>query len=320
MWGKSSCSGVAPMARIDLPTDHVGREAVAKSLAPAYAGGGVPVLLLAYTSRRDLAEEACESVRSALVPTTPVVAMAAVEGQRWVRLDEPDHGIVRQSDHDRLTAESLYRGGPAPFASMAAQRASFEPSERIPPDVMSAALEATAVVLTDGSAQDRERSWVADLVQEHAATRAPLSDPDAARLLSDVQDISFRDLAWRQFSREEGRGHAELWKSLLTRAPEGLESPPAALAAFSYWFNGDGMSARLALERIPEDQSYSMARIVDAALRHHVDPRTMPLPGEAVLASEHQRPSGASPSRGADAERRLPPPQSRPHGVSRVGR
>ena len=98
------------------------------------------------------------------------------------------------------------------------------------------------------------------ITTRHAATRNPLSETDAARLLADVQDVGLRDHAWSGITRTESLAHGEMWKDLLTRAPEGTEAPAASLAAFSFWINGDGMSARASLERIPEGQNYRRVR------------------------------------------------------------
>ena len=144
----------------------------------------------------------------------------------------------------------------------------------------------------------------------------PLPTVDAARMLADVQDIGLRDHAWTLIPRDEARQHAELWKDLLTRAPEGAQAPAAALAALSYWVAGDGLSARAALEQIPSTQQYSMGQLITVAVRNGLDPKAFPMP--------HDMPPDVvagipAPSSGAEQARRQPPmPASSPSpGVSR---
>ena len=142
------------------------------------------------------------------------------------------------------------------------------------------------------------------VVGRHIACSTPLHEVDATRLLADVQDIGLRDHAWTLIPRDEARQHAELWKDLLTRAPEGAQAPAAALAAFSYWVAGDGLSARAALQQIPPTQQYSMAQLITVAVRNGLDPKAFPMP--------HDMPpdvaAGANaPSSGAEHARRQPP-------------
>lgn len=117
-------------------------------------------------------------------------------------------------------------------------------------------------------------------------------------------------------TRDQARRHADLWKGLLTRAPEGTQAPAASLAGFGYWIAGDGLSARAALERIPPGQDYPLARLLTATIRHGLDPTDFPMPSR-------QPPDPASvtgPSTGRGRSRREPPRPSAPGptpGVSR---
>jgi hypothetical protein len=77
------------------------------------------------------------------------------------------------------------------------------------------------------------------------------------------------------------------------------------------------MSARAALERVPADQSYSLANLISTALRAGIDPKSAPIPHELP---EEIRAAPTASSEGARHDRAEPPHpnagQQRP-GVSR---
>ena len=169
------------------------------------------MVLLAYTHRRDLAEVAAARLSRALGPGCPVAAAASVNGQRWVRLDRPDHGTVGQDKRDLFAAESLYRDGAVPYRSQAEHRASFGPgADLIPPEVMAAATQAAVQAVGSVEGASVERAWVGVMLDGTAATGKRLSDVDAARLLADVQHTDFRDHAWAAMERQQAAQHAEL--------------------------------------------------------------------------------------------------------------
>ena len=308
----------APVARVDLPATAQDREIMAAHLAPYYAEYRTPVVLLAFTDRRDLAEAACDRLAEAFDSACPVAAAASVTGDRWVRLDHPDHGTVTHAARDRVAAEAIYQRGSSPYRSLQEHRASFTPgSSQIPAQDFAVAQTDAATVVHDPSALAQERAWMSLVVGRHVASSTPLPDVDATRLLADVQDIGLRDHAWTLILRDEARQHAELWKDLLTRAPDGAQAPAAALAAFSYWVAGDGLSARAALEQIPPTQQYSMGQLITVAVRNGLDPKAFPMPHDMppdVVAGAN------APSSGAEHARRQPPTAAStfpPPGVSR---
>jgi len=286
---------------------------VAEGIGPAYADRPTEVVLLAYTDRPDLAEAACEGIAATLGPACPVAAVITVDGDRWVRLDRPEHGVVSQAARDRFAAEALYRSGKVPYASPMEHRASFAPSPHpVPLEVLAAAQAATAAALRSEPGVEGERAWMRVVLNRHAVSGDTFSDHDAARMLSNVQHVDLRDHAWASITRQDADRHAHLWKGLLTRSPDGLQAPAASLAAFGFWVGGDGISARVALEQIPPHQPYSMANIIASALAAGIDPKSMPTPNE--LPDEFFTRQPTPPLGGAHLERRVPPshPQSGP--------
>ena len=308
----------APMSRTNLPRSTDELDAMIRGLTPVYSRYDTPVVLLAYTERRDLAEDACGAVAAAFAAHCPVIAAATVSGDRWVRMDSPDHGRVPETVRDRLAAESLYRRGSTPYPSLREHRASFATRpDALPSQALTAARQKTVATLNDRDQLAEERAWMRLTIGRHVASSSPMPDRDAARLLADIENLGLRDHAWAGIDRAEASRHAEFWKNLLTRAPEGGQAPAAALTAFSYWIAGDGLSARTALERVPQGQDYSLARLIGAALHSGLDPKSFPIPSELPTDVVSGR---SEPTPGIEHQRREPPsssPTDRTPGVSR---
>ena len=304
----------SPLARIDMPTTEAEREEVAEELASVYRVRATPVVLLAYTDRRDLAEAACTRIGPALESRSDVIAAVAVDGDRWTRLDRPENGTVTQSSKDLFAAEAVYRGDATPYESAAQHSASFEPVANPVSEELMTAAAAACSTLEDLAV---ERAWIGLTIDRYVATGTPLGDQAAARLISDVQHLDLRDHAWASIDRKNSPQHAELWKDLLVRAPAGTQAPPASLAAFSFWICGDSMSARAALERVPAGQPYRLANLISTVLRAGIDPRIAPIPLELP---EQIRTAPVASSEGARHDRNEPPhPNTGPQrpGISR---
>ena len=269
-----------PVARIDMPRTPREQELAAGSIARAFAGRGGQVVLLAYTDRLDLAESACEQLRARLEPETAVVATAAVQGDWWVRLDCPDSGAIGQGTRDRFGAEYALRGHSAPYPSEEELKASFQTATPLSVEAMRTATTAALAAVASEAASETERTWMTLALERFTATGTRLSDADAARMVCDVAHIGLRDHAWASIGTQNAATHAAFWKDLLTRSPQGAEAPPASLTAFAHWLNGDGIPARLALQRVPDAPPYTMARLVNTALEIGMDPKTWSVPPE----------------------------------------
>jgi hypothetical protein len=209
-----------------------------------------------------------------------VVATAAVQGDQWVRLDCADSGDIGQGTRDWFAAEYAFRGHRAPYASEEELEASFQPATPLSVEAMQTATEAAGAAVTSESATETERTWMTLALERFTATGTRLSEADAARMVCDVRHIGLRDHAWASMDTQNAATHAAFWKDLLTRSPRGAEAPTASLTAFAHWLNGDGIQARLALERVPDEPPYTMARLVNTALEVGMDPKTWSVPPE----------------------------------------
>lgn len=283
-------TGDAPVARVDLPHGATQSVAVAEGLARAYSGTGVGVVLLAYTERPDLARRVCETVRERVEPAVAVIGSVAVHGVDWVRLDGPHSGQVSQSERDLMTAEFLLLNRPPPFASPEQLRHAYAPGHPVPEELMVLAGERAEAAARGGPMGDAEREWITAAMDRAAAGHTVLPDRDAARLIADVQHTPLRDHAWKSMERCSAPRHAELWRDLLTRCPDGPKSPVppvASLTAFAHWLDGDAVKARVALDRIPAGTTYPMARLIDLALEVGMHPRAWTVPDD-LSEPQHQ--------------------------------
>ena len=217
-----------------------------------------------------------------------------------------------------MTAEFLLLNRPTPFASPEQLRQAYGPGRPLPNQLMALAAEHAAAAARGGRMGEVEREWITATLDRAAAGHTVLPDPEAARLVSDVQHVPLRDHAWASMERETASWQAELWRDLLTRTPDDPTSPEfpesaesqrspglavapvASLAAFAHWLDGDAVKARVALDRIPPETGYEMARLVNLALEVGINPRawTRPddrdgsQPDESRSAGSHRRPSG----------------------------
>jgi hypothetical protein len=277
----------------------------------------------------------CETVRERLEPAIPVIGAVAVDGVDWVRLDGPHTGRVSQSERDLMTAEFLLLDRPTPFATPEQLRQAYAPSHPIPLELMDIGADRAAAAARGGPAGQAERAWITVTLDRAAERHTVLPDPDAARLISDVQHVPMRDHAWASMERETTSRHAELWRDLLTRSPDDpapSESPKSAvpaiapvasLAAFAHWLDGDAVKARVALDRIPPGTNYHMASLVNLALEIGMNPRSWTphddldglQPHESLREESQRRPPGG-PSH-AVHERPKPPHGRSPDGPRR---
>lgn len=126
----------------------------------------------------------------------------------------------------------------------------------------------------------RERRASALLIEGTDAVRAAVSRYAAGGVLDDDEvawlgvllcAIPVRDAAWRSITATQP--HLRLWADVTRRVDPSMAAAPASLLAFTAWRAGDGVLARLAVDRaLDAEPSYSMARLLRDALRLGVPP------------------------------------------------
>ena len=122
----------APLARVDMPTTLEERQAMVDQLSPVYGRYASPVILLAYTPRRDLAQSACDRLVDELATSCPVAAALTVvcvksswprgDGLSWPRVGSTSGGA---------SPIAMARGTFGP-RGRAGRRASLRPGPRRP--------------------------------------------------------------------------------------------------------------------------------------------------------------------------------------------
>ncbi|MFC6706557.1 DUF4192 domain-containing protein [Flexivirga alba] len=302
-----------PVARADIPTTSENDGDVAQGLATSFERfTGGQVLVLAFTDRLERATSVCDAVAAALEPETTVVDRIAAQGDSWLRLDDTrpetiNQGTITQADRDRVAVAFIGRGDRQPYDSLSQLRASFDPVDEDLSAAVTASAERMNLVGGWAPAAAVEQRWMTHRIEAFVARPVPLGADDAARLIGDVQIVPLRDHALGLMTHEESGAHAALWKDLLTRSPEDACTPVANLAAFGAWLHGDGMGARLALERVT-DPANSLARLLDTAVERGLDPAGWTPPVTEPIDVQ-QRPGG-TPNR--HDPRREPPPHEGP--------
>lgn len=104
-----------------------------------------------------------------------------------------------------------------------------------------------------------------------------LSDRVAARLVLGLTDVFVRDRAWLWLEADPAARWTvaePLWRQLARRAPEQYRAAPLFLGAWACWRGGDGVRARIGVERaLSCDPGYQAALLMEEALNQGMDPR-----------------------------------------------
>jgi hypothetical protein len=102
----------------------------------------------------------------------------------------------------------------------------------------------------------------------------PLDDAQAAWLCLLLTDHTVCDLAWAGIDRDPAQ--LRMWADLTRRAEPALVPAPASLLAFAAWYSGDGVLARVAVQRVLEvEATYPLALLVSHLLDEGVSPRLL---------------------------------------------
>lgn len=97
-----------------------------------------------------------------------------------------------------------------------------------------------------------------------------------ARAFVAMTDVHVRDYAMGMHGDEQVAAAADLWRYLVTLAPEGLVAPVATVLAAVAFEQGDGALAQRALDRASDDRpGYPMASLLRQALESGWGPESM---------------------------------------------
>ncbi|HEU5035244.1 MAG TPA: DUF4192 domain-containing protein [Mycobacteriales bacterium] len=122
---------------------------------------------------------------------------------------------------------------------------------------------------------ESSRQLMAEVMDRYADPPARLSDDETAQLVLALHDHVFRDEALLRCRRDEDLMRT-LLQDLARRAMPPSDAPVCTLLGFVAYLKGEGVVAMTALERaLDTDPSYSLARLLLAALQRQMTPREL---------------------------------------------
>lgn len=293
--------------RLDLPGRSVPAawSAAAWEHRAAMQADETVVVLVSATSVPDSVQDAI--LRGAQSRGIAVRDVLQLHGQRWRSLlctDAsccPSAGRSIDAEVSALVAAEFTLLGRAPVGSRDEIAASMQP-DAAAVERMAELLRAQGSPPSRPAARERWRETALAAVARVMAAGAGADAHDVALVLTGVADIRVRDAAlWDAAQLDlDGLGTALTGFSHATRqAPSPCVAPVATCAAVLAWLAGDGVRAGIALERaLSADSDYSLALLVDAALRAGMPPATWRSAMGALSRDDcrHGLARGASPS------------------------
>lgn len=267
-----SLTAGVPSARVDFPPTIDDEARVHRTLAHAYRQHNPGLVAMVCLTDR---EEGVDRVAGDLVGALERVGIQTAirvwaNEYRWRDLITDQAGTRDPSSALRIDAEATALGGRRPMASRKAVAESMV-GDREP---VAALLGVTRGVAA-GQSDDTVRDWAEAKLEQFHHDSARLSDPEAARMLVALERVPVRDRMWADMDRDNTASHMALWTDLTRRAPDEVRTPAASMLAFSSWLRGDGATAWIALDQIPESQrEYPMAALTAIALQTAIHPET----------------------------------------------
>jgi Domain of unknown function (DUF4192) len=190
------------------------------------------------------------------------------------------------AEASRAAAAATYAGLDV-LPDRAAVNATFDPVEGEEAERMRVAVGSAEQELIDAATAGDVGRWrtgmliqLRSVLDRALAKGAPwLSDRVAARLILGLTDQVVRDRAWLWVEGDlDGRWIVadRLWRQLARRAPEDYQVAPLFLSAWACWRGGDGIRARIGLERaLGIDPTYPAGLLLEGAITKWADPRIL---------------------------------------------
>lgn len=299
--------GSGPTIRVDLPLSHDEFGPWIEERTDEYLDLHYParVALVAYgeDQRASMALDALGSaLRRAGGGGAVVSPVLWVNGEEWVEVLSGTAGKVDASIRGRIDAEFALRGRVMPAAS----REDLAKGMKGDPSAVAQLLPAARQRFgdLDGIAMGAESAWLGKRLDRFRRDREYLSDRAAARALVAIGDPAIRDAAVLSMKREDAPVFSELWQDLVRRAPAEVRDGPATLLALTFFLEGRGAQAWLALDELAEPNE--MGNLLAAALTRATDPRQWDKTQGAAVAGALMQRSALGES--AQLQRRPEPP------------
>jgi hypothetical protein len=299
--------------RIDLPAPAQPPAEFARHLAGVVARQALHTAVLIGYGALDRVEPALLATREALRgDRLRLVDVLRVSGGRYWSYECqdphccPPDGTAFDGSTSAVSAAAAFAGAvalpdrAALLARLAPVRGAARVSMRAATDRAAARLAEQArggplmdpatLVCAGGQAAVREAI-------ERQRSGGSLTDDEVAWLTVVLRVLPVRDFAWEQ-SADPPLAIA-LWSDVVRRADPPLVAPPASLLALVAWHAGEGVLASAAVDRaLAAEPDYSLALLLDSALRHGLPPSTMEgWPGVDPRALRLRRPRRSRRSR-----------------------
>jgi hypothetical protein len=272
--------------------------AAASAAAPAVPDPAVVVIGYLDRDRTD------DLHRLADTSPAPVAGVFRVHAGRWWRLDCHDPGTCtdpgctasgsRISNGDRVAAPFIVLGRTA-----AADREELRNRLRPDPERHGGAV-AAKLPLNPRPTPDALFAAVsiarATRLDAEPGRTPPLQPDQAALLLQAIAVPGIRDTAALWLDDQTWA----LWLDLIRVAPPGWAAPLASLIALVAFQRGDGVIARVAVERaLDDDPRYPLARLLDLALGAPITPQEI---RDTLARAHHLRTTGSDPAASTAAD------------------
>jgi hypothetical protein len=282
------------VARLDLPAvaNDPGWQAPADTVA-LIARYGSAALIVGYGARGRVDPAAATLDAALRAANVGVLATMRVHHGRYYCVDCdagcPPEGRVYDPAASAFAAEAAYRGV-APLPDRAAVQQLIEPVRGAAGERMRtaslAALRRLKTMLPEATADQpgpdglsvgtiepvlRDGITAVQLAFAAAGRDETLSDDDVAWLAAVLLIPKVRDFAWT--TCDGGETQRRLWIDVTRRPISATAAAPACLLALTAYLGGDGVLARIAVDRaLQTDPGYSLAHLLDQALRAGVPP------------------------------------------------
>jgi hypothetical protein len=107
-----------------------------------------------------------------------------------------------------------------------------------------------------------------------------LTNDEIAWVALVIHDLALRDEAWMHIDRDLDtalEAHDQLWSGVLRRCAPTFAAPAAMLVAYAAWRSGNGVRARIALDRaFDADPGYRAAKLMGEILDRGLSPQSLP--------------------------------------------
>lgn len=280
--------------RMDMPAlEHIG-VAAGQIVAHLAHQGAEGAIVIAVTSRTDVAEQLVPQIERRLGAIRPVVGAWADGARYWTTLDDddPEGHPFEASDHHLAVVQAV-AGGQEILPNRAALAAKLEPDGGPRRIWLNRAADSVGgqIVAALNTQPDRPVAAIGlgDLrpALDTALARRSVTDDVALRFAMWATILPVRDALWALITPDNARNMVELWSHVVRCAPPPVSAPSLSLAGFASWLSGDGAYALIAAERALDiDPDYTLAGLLLKLLEGGVPPSAWrPLDGtERALA------------------------------------